>query len=325
MARGELLKRLIGSYGRDDAFREVALEIIEEEERKNNVVLAGALRRALDERGGSEKPETKVLRPLPFANSAAGEFIRPVIVSRKKDDVVLSIENQNILLGLLEEYVRSDEIRRFGLPVRSKILFCGAPGTGKTVCAEAFAAEARLPLYVVKLDRVVSSYLGETATNVRKVFEFAQKNPCVLFFDEFDALATTRLEDNVNGELRRLVNNLLLFVDELHPRGFLIAATNMSGKLDPAVWRRFDEVIWFENPDRASVVRYLKGKLRNVAKDFQPVDFAEQLVGYSYAELERICVQSIKVMIIKRRDTLEEADFAFAIAEERRRRLKLNN
>ncbi|MFX4891449.1 ATP-binding protein, partial [Acinetobacter baumannii] len=91
--------------------------------------------------------------------------------------------------GLIQEFRRGDDIRRSGLPVRSKLLFCGPPGCGKTLCTEIFAGEIGLPLFVVKIDRLISSYLGETATNVRKIFEFARKQPCVLFLDEFDALA----------------------------------------------------------------------------------------------------------------------------------------
>lgn len=95
--------------------------------------------------------------------------------------VILSPENTRIFVGLLREFLNGDSIRRRGLPVRSKLLFCGPPGCGKTLCAEVFSGELGLPLFVVKLDRLISSFLGETATNVRKLFEFARAQPCVLF------------------------------------------------------------------------------------------------------------------------------------------------
>lgn len=225
-----------------------------------------------------------------------------------------------MLLGLIKEFRRADDIRRHGLSVRSKLLFCGPPGCGKTLCAEVFAAELGLPLFVVKLDRLISSYLGETAGNVRKVFEFARKQPCILFLDEFDALARSRDDSGEHNELRRVVNSLLLFIDRIQPKGFLIAATNLDQALDPAIWRRFDEVIWFEKPDRPMIERFLRLKFKNVSTGFDPIRRSAELEGYSYAEIERICIQAIKAMVINRRKQVQERDFNRALADETRRR-----
>jgi SpoVK/Ycf46/Vps4 family AAA+-type ATPase len=191
---------------------------------------------------------------------------------------------------------------------------------GKTFCAEIFAAELGLQLFVVKLDRLISSYLGETAANVRKIFEFARKQPCVLFFDEFDALARARDDSGEHSELRRVVNSLLLFIDRIQPKGFLIAATNLDRALDPAVWRRFDEVIWFEKPDRRMIERFLSLKFKNVATSFDPASRSAALEGYSYGEIERVCVQAIKSVIIEHRKQVQERDFNRAIDDESRRR-----
>lgn len=319
MARGELMKKLLASYGRDEEFRAVAEQIIGEEEKKNNRVLARSLRKSL-EAGPSPRSKPRGLAPLiPFPESA-GDFIELVEPSHNKQDIVLSSENVRIFLSLLREYRRGDEIRRRGLPVRSKLLFCGPPGCGKTLCAEVFAAELGLPLYIVKIDRLISSYLGETATNIRKIFEFARKQPTVLFFDEFDALARARSEDGEHSELRRVVNSLLIFIDRIQPKGFLVAATNFDQSLDSAIWRRFDEVIWFDRPDRRMAARFLRMKFKNVPLQFEPEAHLDGLDGYSYAELERICVQAIKASIIDQRKQVSEKDFLDALADERRRR-----
>ena len=319
MARGELMKKLLASYGRDEEFRAVAEQIIGEEEKKNNRVLARSLRKSL-EAGPSPRSKPRGLAPLiPFTESA-GDFIELVEPSHNKQDIVLSSENVRIFLSLLREYRRGDEIRRRGLPVRSKLLFCGPPGCGKTLCAEVFAAELGLPLYIVKIDRLISSYLGETATNIRKIFEFARKQPTVLFFDEFDALARARSEDGEHSELRRVVNSLLIFIDRIQPKGFLVAATNFDQSLDSAIWRRFDEVIWFDRPDRRMAARFLRMKFKNVPLQFDPEAHLDGLDGYSYAELERICVQAIKASIIDQRKQVSEKDFLDALADERRRR-----
>jgi SpoVK/Ycf46/Vps4 family AAA+-type ATPase len=318
MARGELMKKLIASYGRDEDFRAVAEQIILEEEQKNNKVLAQSLRRSLESAPASAAP--RQLAPLiPFPD-AANDFIERVDDGRFYRDVTLSVSNFRVLQGLRSEFQHAEEIRRRGLPVRSKLLFCGPPGNGKTVTAEAFANELGLPIFVVKLDRLISSYLGETASNIRKIFEFARKQPCVLFLDEFDALARSRDDGSEHNELRRVVNSLLVFIDRIRPRGFLVAATNLDKSLDAAIWRRFDEVIWFEKPDKELVRQFLVAKFKNVETTFDPATFASRVAGRSYAEIERISVQAIKAAIIERRREVRESDFAAALAEENRRR-----
>lgn len=319
MARGELMKKLLASYGRDDEFRAVAEQIINEEEKKNNRVLARSLRRSL-EAGPSRPTRPKALAPLIPFPEAAGDFIELVEPTHSKQDIILSPENIRIFLGLLREFRSADTIRRRGLSVRSKLLFCGPPGCGKTLCAEIFASELGLPLYIVKLDRLISSYLGETATNVRKIFEFARKQPSVLFFDEFDALARARDEDGEHNELRRVVNSLLIFIDRIQPKGYVVAATNLDQSLDPAIWRRFDEVIWFDRPDKQMIARFLRMRFKNVPISFDPAVHIGELDGYSYAEMDRLCLQAIKASIIDKRKTVSEGDFVDAMADERRRR-----
>jgi SpoVK/Ycf46/Vps4 family AAA+-type ATPase len=319
MARGELMKKLIASYGRDDEFRAVAEQIILEEEQKNNKVLAQSLRRSL-ENAPAPAPSTRQLAPLiPFPD-AANDFIERVDGGRFYRDVTLSPANARVLLGLRTEFQHADDIRRHGLAVRSKLLFCGPPGNGKTVTAEAFAGELGLPMFVVKLDRLISSYLGETASNIRKIFEFARKQPCVLFLDEFDALARSRDDSSEHNELRRVVNSLLVFIDRIRPKGFLIAATNLEKSLDAAIWRRFDEVIWFEKPDRLLISQFLSAKFKNVETTFDPSTFASRVAGRSYAEIERISIHAIKASIIEGRREVRQSDLAAALTEENRRR-----
>ena len=319
MARGELMKKLFASRGRDDEFRAVAEQIIDEEEKKNNRVLARSLRRSLDT-VTARPSRPKALAPLIPFPEAAGDFIERVEPTSNRQDIILTPENVRIFLGLLREFQNADNIRRRGLSVRSKLLFCGPPGCGKTLCAEVFAGELGLPLYIVKLDRLISSYLGETAANVRKLFEFARTQPCVLFFDEFDALARARDEDGEHNELRRVVNSLLIFIDRIQPKGFVVAATNLDQSLDSAIWRRFDEVVWFDRPDRRMISRFLKMRFKNVIIDFNPLDHLAALEGYSYAELERLCLQAIKAAIIDRRKSVNAKDFVDAIADEGRRK-----
>ncbi|WP_095092948.1 AAA family ATPase [Pseudomonas sp. Irchel 3A5] len=325
MARGELMKKLLASYGREDDFRAVAEQIILEEEQKNNRVLARSLRKTLDHAtatsGNTSKPaQPKSLGALITFPDAGSDFVERVEPTHTKSDITLSHANIRVFTGLIQEFRRSDEIRRNGLPVRSKLLFCGPPGCGKTLCAEVFAVELGLPLFVVKLDQLISSYLGETAGNVRKIFEFARKQPCVLFLDEFDALARSRDDSAEHNELRRVVNSLLLFIDRMQTRGFMIAATNLDSSLDAAIWRRFDEVVWFDRPDLSLIAKFVSSKFCNSPVDFEATKHIHLLEGYSYAEIERVCIQAIKSPIIKRRKKITEQDFIAAIGDETRRR-----
>lgn len=321
MARGELMKKLLSSYGRDEEFRAVIEQIIAEEEKKNNRVLARSLRKTLDSL--ATRPTPTKLSPLLSFPDEAGEFIQRIEPVHTPGDIILSHENIELFTGLLDEFRKSETIKRHGLPVRSKLLFCGPPGTGKTLCAEIFAGQLGLPFFYVKLDNLISSFLGETATNIRKTFEFARRQPCVLFFDEFDAIARSREEGNDHSELRRVVNSLLIFIDQIQPGGFLIAATNLDSHLDPAIWRRFDEVVWFDHPDEMMVRKYLANALKNTNVEFELEDVIQSLADYSYAELEKICNQAKKISLLDRRKSISKKDFRDAIRYAERRRMRL--
>jgi SpoVK/Ycf46/Vps4 family AAA+-type ATPase len=318
MARGELIKKLLASHGRDDEFRTVAELMIGEEERKGNVALARSLRKVLDASASTSATRSsrpRALAPLiPFPDAAA-ELVERIEPTHVLGDVVLSADNVRVLKGLVEEFRRAEDIQRKALPVRSRVLFCGPPGTGKTLTAEVFAAELKLPFFVVKLDRLISSFLGETAGNVRKVFEFARKQHCVVFLDEFDALARARDDASEHSELRRVVNSLLLFIERIKPNGFLVAATNLEDSIDSAIYRRFDEVMWFDLPTKAHIGQFLKRKFRNVPTDVDPATFIDAFADYSLADIERACLQAIKAPIIARRAKVEAGDLQGAIKD----------
>jgi SpoVK/Ycf46/Vps4 family AAA+-type ATPase len=315
------MRKLLASYGRDEEFRAVAEQIILEEEKKHNSILAKSLRKTLEQ--ATVPQNLKGLSTLAAVVDPARDFIERIEPTVSNKEITLSAENERVFSGLLKEFRHSDEIRLRGLPVRSKLLLCGPPGCGKTLYAEIFAGELGMPLFMVKLDRLISSYLGETATNIRKIFEFAAKRPCVLFLDEFDALARSREDTSEHSELRRVVNSLLLFIDRLQPKGFLVAATNLDKSLDQAIWRRFDEVLWFDKPTPALVERFLRSKLKNVRYSFDIREYVPSLKDYSYAEIERICVMAIKWSIIRGAKEISEGDFKTALADEKRRRARV--
>lgn len=253
-------------------------------------------------------------------DSKASSFIERVEPRHTKSDLILSPDNNRVIQALIEEFRAGDMLRRHGLELRSKLLFCGPPGCGKTLTTEVFANELGLDLFVVRLDAVISSFLGETAANLRSVIEAAERRPCVLFFDEFDALARTRSDRNDNGEIRRVVNSLLMLIENFSGRGFLVAATNLESSLDPALWRRFDDVMMFERPTEARIKQMLKLKTRNFRASFRIEGRAKELVGSSYAEIDRICTNAIKSAILAKRKKIAVSDFSGALRDEKRRR-----
>jgi len=179
----------------------------------------------------------------------------------------------------------------------------------------------KLPLLFTRFDALVSSYLGETASNLRKVFDYAEENPVVLLFDEVDAIAKARDDASEHGELKRVVNSFLQLIDRFEGNSFIIAATNHEGMLDPAIWRRFDDVIVFEKPAREEISRLLRVKFRNFSAHIDFDHWAMRFEGFSHAEIERVCINSIKQAILRRKQEVSEWEFqrAFETEEYRRR------
>jgi SpoVK/Ycf46/Vps4 family AAA+-type ATPase len=239
---------------------------------------------------------------------------------RRASDLILNRNNQRLLLSLLDEFRQRDVLGAHGLRSRSRLLFCGPAGCGKTLCAEVFAHEVKLPLLVASMDTLVSSLLGETASNLRKIFDFAAVQPVVLLLDEFDAIARLRDDETLNGELRRVVNSLLILIENFKGQGFVIAATNHEQQLDPAIWRRFDEVVFFEKPAKPEITRLVKLKFRNFKTDFEPAAVAGFLEGFSHAEVERACLNAIRRAVLNKRNMVSKRRFLESVALENRRR-----
>lgn len=163
--------------------------------------------------------------------------------------IFLDEESMNVFSTFIEDVYHIEKLIKYGLNGRLNFLLSGPPGTGKSLVAGHLAAKLHKPLYTVRLDSVISSLLGDTAKNIRSIFEFSASNDCVIFLDEVDAVAKLRDDKHEIGELKRVVNTLIQGLDSLDDRSVVIAATNHSKLLDPAIWRRFPYVIQFGEPD----------------------------------------------------------------------------
>ena len=321
MAKAEHLKRLIASYGRNHEFRAAAMRIIDEADQQGKKPLASSLRKILDAnvRPDYQADSKSGLTALANQVDPATDLVDETEATRGLQDIVLNPDTRALLEGLIEERRRSEELRRHHLPVSARLLFSGPPGCGKTLCAEVIARELSLPLYTARIDVLVSSFLGETASNLRRLFDFAVRRPCVLFLDEFDALALSRADASEHNELRRVVNSLLLMIERFRGPGLVIAATNLPQFLDAALWRRFDDVLSFEPPSEREIVLLLERQFANFPAHFDLANFAGKLSGMSYADVERVCVDAIKKAVLRKRRSVSETEFASALRGEIRR------
>jgi SpoVK/Ycf46/Vps4 family AAA+-type ATPase len=219
---------------------------------------------------------------------------------RLRSDIVLTPEVQSRIERVVEEFRAQANLARHGLSPKSRLLFVGPPGCGKTLCAEILAGELGLDLLHARFDGIVSSYLGETASNLRRVFGYASQQRAILFFDEFDALGKRRDDPQEVGELKRVVSSFLQILDA-HPRDHMvIAATNHEGMLDDALWRRFDEILHFGRPSADQIVALMDLRLQSVRKrGIDLASFASKMAGFSYADAERVCLEATKAMILR--------------------------
>jgi SpoVK/Ycf46/Vps4 family AAA+-type ATPase len=324
MATGKLLRQLIksGLEGNNAAFKEASQHVIEEERQKQHHLLANDLERILY---GSQSHVAIPSQVAQLSPPSDREKNLPLLSLREPvrrlNDVVLADDTRSTLEEILQEHHHADRLASYGLRAADRLLFYGPPGCGKTVTAEVIASELGMPLAIVRIDSVVSSYLGETASNLRKVFDFAERNAVVFLFDEFDALAKERSDEREHGELMRVVNAVVQMMDEYVGKSVMIAATNHEAILDVAVWRRFEEILRFEPPNLEQLRRLLALKLQGVRRDFDPSEpkVYTLLKGLSHADVERVLRRAIKAMVLEGQEFLGLRHIEDAVRRERPR------
>lgn len=324
MARGDLLKKLFLSYLKrnDDSFRSAAMEIIAEEQRKSHTLLAEELQRILSNNlMNSTTVEPRYdLSTLPRDRERQAILVEIRRAERYLPDIILSNENQNTTAEILDEFRRREILLSHGIRPRTKLLLCGPPGCGKTLLAEVMAAELGLPILYTRFDAIVSSYLGETSANLRKVFDYATSGTWVVFFDEFDAIGKSRDDLAEHGELKRVINSFLQLLDGFRGESLVIAATNHEHLLDVALWRRFDEILRLECPSVRDIRKLLSRKLASISHpQIKPEVVASRLKGLSHAEVERICYDAIRLCVLRDLPEVTSELFEESVEREKQR------
>ena len=198
---------------------------------------------------------------------------------------------------------------------RRKVLLAGPPGTGKTMTASVLARRAKLPFFVVQIDRLFTRYLGETNAKLRQVFAVIRERPAIYLFDEFDTLGAARGSENDVGEMRRVLNALLQFIEEDRSDGLIIAATNTAKSLDPALFRRFDDILHYGHPDRAAVEALLQNRLATFRGKFKLAPVVTLADGLSHAEITEACNDAIKEAILADRPTVTQKSLMAALRD----------
>lgn len=301
---------------------EAARAIADEERRKHHGLLAHELLRILNNGVAVSSPTlTGTMQPPPRDQERKTLLLEIRHPDRYLRDLVLEKPTTDLLLRVMREFREWDVLEANGLRPSHKLLFCGPPGCGKTVTAEAISTELGLPLAYVRFDSVVSSLLGETAANLRKVFEYISQDTWVVLFDEFDAIGRSRDDATEHGEIKRVVNSFLQMLDNFQGRSLIIAATNFEQVLDPALWRRFDEIVRFERPTLPQTEKLIKRKLHFVWNGSVSVNvYVDQLEGSTFGDVERICIDVLKTCALEGRTKLQRQDLETAMQRQALRR-----
>jgi SpoVK/Ycf46/Vps4 family AAA+-type ATPase len=319
MARADDLKALVASHaaGDDARFYSVALQVAARAARGGQAKMAQELRDAIDEARSKSQAHTGP-RPVPVTQprgDLAG-LLSVAYPDLRLTDLVLDKSVANGLERVVVEHRQRDKLAARGFRAVRKLLFIGPPGTGKTMSAGALAGELRLPLFTIRLDGVITKFMGETAAKLRLVFDAMVATPGIYFFDEVDALAGERSRGNDVGEIRRVLNSFLQFLEHEDSASLLLAATNHPQLLDQAMFRRFDSVIEYSLPAPDEVRRVIRTRLTRVKTqklDWPRIEVAAK--GLSQAELTLATERAAKDAILDGTEIVTTARLVGALRE----------
>ncbi len=324
MATADQVKALIKSHavGDDERFYAIAMQVAAQAARQGHSKFASDLRDLVDQAKSRAKagPIGQRTKPVPVVQPR-GELAGLLTASYPKTrlaDMALDDRVRSRIDRVLVEQRQRDRIQEHGLVPIRKLLLIGPPGTGKTMTAAALAGELGLPLFTIQLDGLITKYLGETAAKLRLIFDAIQQTRAVYLFDEFDALGGERAAKNEVGEIRRVLNSFLQFLELDDSDSIVVAATNHPQILDRALFRRFDSVIEYVLPARDIAENVMRARLALLdTSQVQWSDVLDAAEGLSHADLTRACEQAAKNAILAHRKRVETSELVEAVRERR--------
>jgi len=311
MATAEQIKSLIRSHlsADNERFYTLALQLAAHEAEQGHLALAHDIRDIVDK---SKRQKNNNL--LKFPQDLSG-MIQAENASTVLSTLVLPDELSKRIKRIIHEYRQQEKLKKHGLSNRRKVLLAGPPGTGKTMTARVLAHELRLPLYTIQVDKLVTKFMGETSVKLRKIFDHIRDESGVYLFDEFDAIGGERSLDNDVGEMRRVLNALLQFIEQDASDSIIIGATNNSALLDRALFRRFDDVLNYDVPDESARKTLIENVLSSFMGRIGWKSILSESVGLSHAEIDHACRDAIKEVILGDREKVETKDLVRTLKE----------
>ena len=322
MATADQILALVRSFvsEEDEQFLAVAMQVAAHEARQGHRDVARQLKDLIEKAKARPASISHARRPVPIVQPKGdlASLLSASFPDEHLSDLVLSDENVERLHRVILEQRQRDKLGAHGLVPRHKLLLVGPPGTGKTMTARALAGELHLPLFIVRLDGLITKFMGETAAKLRLVFDAISETRGVYLFDEFDALGAQRATDNDVGEIRRVLNSFLQFLEADGTDSLIIGATNHSEILDKALFRRFDDVISYDLPKSEAIRRVIENRL--AAFNVEELDWAAVLSaaeGLSQADITRACLEAAKTAVLNDTEQVFTANLLDAIAGRR--------
>jgi SpoVK/Ycf46/Vps4 family AAA+-type ATPase len=326
MATAAQMKSLLNSHyiGDEEHFNTVALQIAAAEARQGHQKFADEVKNLVN------NAKSRQLKRQTISFNQPRDELRGLLSvaypEKRLSDIVLTELLLKKIERVLLEYRHVDRIGQHGLIPKRKLILIGPPGTGKTMTASILAGELGLPLFQVRLDGLISRYMGETASKLRLIFDSIENTFGVFFFDEFDAIGAERGLANDIGEARRILNSFLQMVEETKSNSLILAATNHPQILDNALFRRFDDVLIYELPDNEHIISVLKERLSDyVPQNCKWEVLSEKASGLSYAEIIHAVNEVIKTAIMNGENKIKPDDVALALEERQEMKQQLKS
>jgi len=296
--------------GDDEQFYSIILQIAASEARKGHRTTAEELRAAVDDARAVSSHGASVAIPFSQPRGELEALIDLHEPKIKLKDVILHDEVRSQLEDLIRQQIKREWLREHAKTPNRCVLSLGPPGSGKTMTAEALAGELNLPLFVIRLESLITRFMGETASKLRLVFDETLKRRGVYLFDEFDAIGSKRSATNDVAEMRRVLNSFLQLMEQPNATdSVLVGATNHPELLDRALLRRFDLVLEFEMPSDEQIKKLIKKYVRPLKHSrLSWKNIVQAAQGLSQSEIARAAEDAVKTAILDERATLRTDD-----------------
>lgn len=309
---GQHITAMVRSHaaGDDANFYSVALQVAAREAKAGHHVLANDIKKAVE--SSRDQAPTGKVTTLAQPRGELAELVEATHPDVHLRELIASPELVAQIKQVLAEQRQRRSLLEHGFAPAHRLLLEGPPGTGKTMTAAVLATELSLPMFTVRLDSLLSKFMGETASKLRLVFDSVAQRRAVYLFDEFDALGAHRTGNDV-GEARRILNSFLVFLEEASPESLVLAATNHRAILDKALFRRFDAVLTYTLPDSRQAAAVIKARLGSLATGTSMAKLGEYTAGLSHAELVKAAETAAKTVLMRGDTRVNRDDLVLAL------------